>query len=137
MKFTKFIFSIWSFVSEYVVVRWQQGKNGKEAREDTVFAHSFFELHLILETFGALHTYSHEGEGDYHALIDKNSSLYIVLYLSFNWSCANFLYNRHDKYDIILNFYGSFKQSLEGGYGAEPQQGHKKNYASLASCAVI
>ena len=28
-----FIFSIWSFVSEYVVVRWQQGENGKEATD--------------------------------------------------------------------------------------------------------
>ena len=45
-----FIFSIWSFVSEYVI-RWQQGKNGKEVREDTVFCllvlRFIFDYHIF------------------------------------------------------------------------------------------
>ena len=91
-----FIFRIWSFVFEYVVVRWQ-GENGKEARK-IVFCSLVFR---VIFNFRNLQWPAYIGEEDYHASIDENGSLYIVLYLFSNWSCEKFLTKRNDKNETL------------------------------------
>ena len=90
-----FIFRIWSFVFEYVVVRWQ-GENGKEARK-IVFCSLVFR---VIFNFRNLQWPAYIEEEDYHKPIDENGSLFTVLYLFSNWSRAKFLTKRNDKNEL-------------------------------------